>query len=425
MKVLIQLTTDVLPIFASLRKHCIMSLLIAFEIALACAVMCNAIFMISQNMSSIHLPNAIDEQGITIATLSGSNQVTSAGDIARDLDALRNIDGVKEVATSSSIPLDNSGLEYSFGVAPDAKVTDVDNVDMEYYLLGEGAEKAFGLQLLQGRFFNKNEYTDSTLGPELLPTGHVAIITKSLAERLWPGQPALGKVLYAKPLWYTVIGVVADVLCPDNGAQGNGNRGIYYSIFFPISPSSALGYLGPSTSLNHYVLRSKPEDRERIGRQAEQKLSELYPTALAKSQTFSDIRDEYFADASNLVWTLILVCSVMLIVTAFGIFGLSSFWVQQRKRQIGVRRALGATRLNILRYFLLENFLLSTIGVGLGLLASVGINLILMQHYEMGRMPWYYLPVGAVLLWLIGQIAVLKPSLRAASVPPVAAIRSS
>ena len=125
-----------------------------------------------------------------------------------------------------------------------------------------------------------------------------------------------------------------------------------------------------------------------------------------------------------MAWMLVLVCVVMLAVTAFGIVGLTSFWVAQRRRQIGIRRAVGATRGDILSYFRTENFLLTGMGVVLGMALAFGINVYLMQHYEMDRMPWYYLPGSAIALWLLGQLAVLGPALRAAAVPPVVATRS-
>jgi len=111
-------------------------------------------------------------------------------------------------------------------------------------------------------------------------------------------------------------------------------------------------------------------------------------------------------------------------VTSLGIAGLASFWVAQRRRMIGVRRALGATRGDILRYFQTENFLLATIGIALGMVLAYGINMLLMRHYELPRLPAIYLPVGALALWLIGQLAVLGPALRAGAVPPVVATRS-
>jgi len=113
-----------------------------------------------------------------------------------------------------------------------------------------------------------------------------------------------------------------------------------------------------------------------------------------------------------------------LLVTALGIIGLASFWVAQRRRQIGVRRALGATRGDILRYFQTENFLIVSIGIMLGMVLAYGLNLWLMRAYELPRLPLYYLPMGMVVLWLLGQLAVLAPALRAAAVPPVVATRT-
>ena len=116
--------------------------------------------------------------------------------------------------------------------------------------------------------------------------------------------------------------------------------------------------------------------------------------------------------------------AALLLVTALGIIGLASFWVQQRRRQIGIRRALGATRGDILRYFQTENFLIVTGGIVLGMALAFGLNLMLMKLYELPRLPLYYLPIGALVLWGLGQLAVLAPALRAAAVPPVVATRS-
>jgi putative ABC transport system permease protein len=99
--------------------------------------------------------------------------------------------------------------------------------------------------------------------------------------------------------------------------------------------------------------------------------------------------------------------------------------VQQRTRMIGVRRALGATRAQIVGYFQVENLLLSGIGIVLGGAAAVGINQLLMQHYELPRLPWLYLPVGAAVLVALGQLAVLGPARRAAALPPAAVMRGA
>jgi putative ABC transport system permease protein len=143
------------------------------------------------------------------------------------------------------------------------------------------------------------------------------------------------------------------------------------------------------------------------------------------TKTMEELRAQYYRQDSVMVWMLVAVIVALLVVTALGIVGLASFWVQQRTKQIGVRRALGATRGQILRYFQTENFLLATIGIVLGMLFAYAINQLLMGKYELPRLPLYYLPVGAALLWLLGQIAVYGPARKAASVPPAVATRSA
>ena len=115
---------------------------------------------------------------------------------------------------------------------------------------------------------------------------------------------------------------------------------------------------------------------------------------------------------------------MLLLATTAGIVGLSSFWVSQRRRQIGIRRALGATRGDILAYFQIENFLIVGVGVSLGIALAVAGNLWLMARGELPRMPPLFALLGALVLWLLGQIAVLGPARRAAAISPVAAIQA-
>jgi putative ABC transport system permease protein len=310
------------------------------------------------------------------------------------------------------IPLGNSSWNTNVATSPDG-IMSRDSPNVAEYMFTQGGPEALEMRLLQGRFFNDDEYADSKLGDSYLPSAHVVMVTKSLAERLWPEQSALGKQIWVgKNNIYTVVGVVADVLRPDN--NGGGIAHFHWSMFSPISPELAI---------QEFAVRSAARDRARIMRDGVQKLEALSPSVVVDGQTFTDIRDKYFANTHSMVWMLVLVCVVMLAVTAFGIVGLTSFWVGQRRRQIGIRRAVGATRAHIMRYFQTENFLLSSAGVVLGMVLAFGINLYLMQHYQTTRLPWYYLPVSAVALWLLGQLAVLGPALRAANVPPVVATR--
>ncbi|MGH8192091.1 MAG: ABC transporter permease [Rhodanobacteraceae bacterium] len=405
---------EIQPILAALRKHKIPATLIVLEIALACAVLCNAVFMIGQRVAELHMPNAIDQSGIVDLNVQGTDPKLANADIPRDLAALRQIPGVTAATGIDMVPLGHSSSNSNIATTPGG-VFQKDSPNVAIYMFTKGGPEALGLRLLKGRFFNDDEYADSKPGSNsYVPGGHAVILTQNLARRLWPNGEALGKQLWiGSQDTYTVIGIVANVLRPNQ--NGGGLSQFYWSAFFPI---------GPYPVVTDYIVRSAPQDRERVLRTGVAKIEALSPNAVVKGKTFTDIRDKFFADTRSMVWMLVLVCVVMLAVTAFGIVGLTSFWVGQRRRQIGIRRAVGATRAQIMQYFQTENFLLTTVGVAIGMILAFGINLYLMQHYQMTRMPWYYLPASAIALWILGQLAVLGPALRAANVPPVVATRS-
>ena len=403
---------DIQPILAALRKHKIPAALIVLEIALACAVLCNAVFMIGQRIGEINLPNGIDEQGVSDIRVIGTDPKLATDDIPRNLAALRQIPGVTAAAVINTLPLTNNGWNSNVGIKPE-EVMSKGTPNVATYLFTAGGERALGLRLLRGRFFTSEEFADSKLGDSFIPTAHVTLVTQSLAERLWPEQDALGKQVWVgKDYHFTVIGIVANVLRPNQ--NGEGLAAFHWSMFLPLSPAAYL---------NDYVVRTAPQDRARVIDAAKQKLAMLSPNAVVKGISFTDIRDKFFANTRSMIWMLVLVCVVMLAVTAFGIVGLTSFWVGQRRRQIGIRRAVGATRAHIMQYFQTENFLLSSAGVAVGMILAFGINLYLMQHYQTTRLPWYYLPVSAIALWVLGQLAALGPALRAANVSPVVATR--
>ena len=181
-------------------------------------------------------------------------------------------------------------------------------------------------------------------------------------------------------------------------------------MYTPAQPGAALAGV--------YLLRADPADLPRVLRDARAAIATIAPDAVLDSkasQTIGSLRANYFRQDRVMASILVGVITALLLVTALGIAGLASFWVQQRRRQIGIRRALGATRADILHYFQTENFLIVGGGIALGMVLAFAVNLLLMQHYELPRLPLSYLPIGALALWGLGQLAVLGPALRAAA----------
>jgi putative ABC transport system permease protein len=243
------------------------------------------------------------------------------------------------------------------------------------------------------------------------------LITQVLAERLWPGEDPLGKRFWCNDSQFRVIGVVANLAVSQYTQYGL--RGAEWSVFVPLKPGGQL--------TGSYLIRAKPKDLGRVMNRAKAAIGKIAPEVVVDhgdSHTIGYLRQRFFKSDRAMAGLLVGVMAALLGVTALGIVGLASFWVAQRRKQIGVRRALGAKRGDILRYFQTENFLIVTFGIVLGSVLAVGINVVLMKFFELPRLPLWYLPIGAIALWVLGQFAVLAPALRAAAVPPVVATRT-
>ncbi|SEL45225.1 putative ABC transport system permease protein [Pseudoxanthomonas sp. GM95] len=403
------------PILSTLRRHKIATALIVLEIAFSCAVVCNALFLIGQRLERMQRPTGLDETHLVEVSVSGIAQDSDPLAVTRDdLAGLRAIPGV----TSASI-INQTVFGSSFGVTsinlqPDqAKPTATETV----YLGGGQILQTLGLKVVSGRDFNGDEYRDYRSNPASEAGSNTPVIlSQALAQQLFPGQNAVGKTLYIDGT-NPVVGVVDRLVQPrDNGRSAQ----YVYAVLLPTNVPYTRGT---------YLLRvADPGQRAAVLTAALDTLSKRGPTRLVsreEARTAEQARQTYYNNDRTMAWLLVSVCLVLLLVTAGGIVGLTSFWVQQRTRQIGVRRALGATRGQILRYFQAENLLLVSAGIVLGMLLAFGINQLLMSKYELPRLPLMYLPVGAVLLWLLGQIAVFWPARKAAAVPPAIATRAA
>jgi putative ABC transport system permease protein len=403
---------DIGPILSALRKHRLTASLVVLEIALTCAIVCNAVFLIGDRLALADTPSGIDEANVMHIVASDIGR--HGDDHARaeaDLAALRAIPGVAAAAITNSVPLGDTSWGSNLNLAANQRTSTVDVKN--FY--GEGVGETLGVHLVAGRFFEPSEYVwlDDLVTGKAKPAP-VIVITQTLARRLFGDAPPLGRSLWvgSSDTEMRVVGVV-DRLAAAGGVDRSATE---LTTLQPWRETVAAS--------GSFIIRSQPGQAERVLALAVEKLKQVDPRrVIVKKETFKSIRDDRFASDRAMAGLLVAVCVILLIVTALGIVGLASFWVGQRRRQIGVRRALGARRVDVLRYFQTENFLLASMGIVLGMVLAYGVNLFLMREYELPRLPLFYLPIGAVVLWALGQVAVLAPALRAASVPPVVATR--
>lgn len=407
---------DILPILATLKRHKTAAGLIVLQVALTCAIVCNALFLISQRIERINEPNGMAESEIVMLSLSGLSRSQDPDATTRgDLEVLRRLPGVKSVTVINQLPYADNFNASSIRVKPEPLGVGEKSISAANYFGSEGWLQTMGLNLVAGRDFTVDEYLSLTDAEKATsPVIPAIIINRALADRLFPNIDAVGQSVYVFGTTPTrVVGVVERLVSPQPGGT---NSSQLYSMVFPVRPH----FRGGS-----YLLRAEPAQRDAVLNAAVEAMMVVDGQRIVREKVrFSDLRAKYYQQDVNMAWLLGGVCLALLAVTAFGIVGLASFWVQQRTRMIGTRRAMGATQGQILRYFQTENFLLSTVGIVLGMVAAYGISLLLMRSYELPRLPLLYLPVGAVVLWLLGQIAVRSPAQRAASMPPVAALRA-
>lgn len=414
------------PILAALRKHKAGVVLIALQIALTLAIVCNAVFIIGQRIERVNRPTGLDESNLFLVSQQwvGAPSGDDAGSVEKldslqltDLAALRALPGVASVAPVNSLPLLNSSWNGAVDLKPgDAGQGSFNGTRTTYYFSDEQALATLGLRLVAGRNFTAGEVGHRGFRDQGEPA--LVILTKALGDKLFPKGDALGKVIYLNGATTpsTIIGMVERMQVPGTGSWANAF--VWNATLVPTRLDA---------NFSRYAVRTKPGQLDAVMRSVMPALYKANPMRVLDDdsvRSFAEIRDKAYRADRGMAILMGVVALILLCVTAAGIVGLTSFWVGQRHRQIGVRRALGARKVDILHYFQIENLLIAGTGVVLGVLLAVGLNMWLMSHYEMTRIPVLYVLTGVLAMLAIGQAAVFVPARRASNVPPVVATRA-
>jgi putative ABC transport system permease protein len=413
---------EIRPILSALMRSKTGAILVALQVAISLAILANALHIVNVRQGVAARPSGIahEEQVVHIEVRHlakvGANEQLALQ--KRETDALRAVGGVTAAAFVNQYPLSQSGMNTS--VAADRK-QERSTADAAMYYSPDSLVQAWQMKLVEGREFRADEVMDidNDTQPDAFPA--IAIITRSLAAKLWPNASSyVGKTFYngtgndANAL--QVVGVVERLQTISGQVSERGE----FSLIVPMRLANGFGTV--------YAIRAEPGQRERVTREAEAALRKANGAAspvILRSKTFDQSRkDRYRADVA-LSWMLITVSVLLLLITASGIVGMASLWVIQRRKQIGVRRALGARKVDILRYFITENVMITSLGVVGGVMLAAGLNQILVAQLNMTRLPLMYLGAGALVFWALGVAAVYGPAWRAASISPATATRST
>ena len=401
---------EIRPILSALMRSKVSMILIGLQVALTLAIVCNALFIISERLDRMHRPSGMNEADTFMFSSTGFGQGYDVRSVQQaDLQRLRSLPGVADATSVISVPMSQSGWSTGVSLQPNQATS---TASTAMYMVDAHGLSTHGVQLVEGRDFRPEEIVFRTMDERSVPAS--VILTRALAERLFPQGGALGKQVYfdndAPPS--TIIGIVERMQAPwpDSDAIDN-------ATFVP-------AYL-PYGNTSVYLVRAEPGRRDEVMKEVEERLAQANPSRIiGRMRSIAQVRADGYAGDRAMAIILGAVIFALLTITALGIVGMASFWVAQRTRQIGTRRALGATRADILRYFHTENFIITTFGLLVGGVLAYALSLWLMQQYQAPRLPWHYVPVGFLCLWALGQLAVLGPALRASRVPPAVATRS-
>jgi putative ABC transport system permease protein len=411
---------EIRPIVSTLFRSRTGPLLVALQVALSLAILVNALFVVQQRVSASQRPSGIaDEQNVgyvVVRPLQPRSHPESLAEQVRERQAIAAVPGVVSVAWTNQMPMSRSGTSSS--VRTTQALVAQDPATPGFYYAQTGFVATLGLKIVEGRDFTEADIVDNDWANSASSENEpdVAMVTLPLAKLLYPDATTfVGKSFYnggadAKPT--RIVGVVEGLQNPGAGVLSGG-----YSVILP---------LRPSYPFSRYVLRAHPGQLDRVLADAREAVRKAAPTPVfTATRKVSEDRFNRYRNDRAMAWMLIAISALLLLVTASGVVGMTALRVDQRRKQIGVRRALGARWRDILRYFIVENVIITTGGIVAGLLLALALNRILMSQAGMARLPLEYLAFGAAALWALGIAAVFGPASRAASISPAIATRTA
>ena len=396
------------PIMRALWRNRTGAILVALQIALALAVVVNSLFIIMQRIEHIGRDPGLDVANTFMVSFAPTGRTFNADAAMReDIDLIRALPGVIDATTINAIPLSGGGSSTMYYSEPDQKGQEAPG---NYYEVDEHGINTLGVRLAEGRNFDPAIVTrlpanSSAFVPEI-------IVTQVMAKQLFPKEPALGKTVYdglSQPT--RIVGIVEKM----HGAWVNWDK-LDNVVLHPLLANERFAV---------YLVRARPGERDTVMRTVEDKLSAIdNGRIILKLKTLEDLAARSYADDRAMAVYLSVVIGLLLAISALGIFGLAAFNVSTRTKQIGTRRAVGARRFDIVRYFMVENWVVTTTGVLLGCVLALLLGYCLSSMFELPRLKLYYLVAGVVVLWVVGQAAALWPARRAARVSPAVATRT-
>ncbi|GAB2996728.1 ABC transporter permease [Psychrosphaera aestuarii] len=398
---------EIKPIFNSLLRSKAGAVMLLIQIAITTAIVSNASFIANDRIEFLTQETGYPEDEIfSFTTMTFDKELDLSQKFEETETMLRNIPGVKNAALFNAVPLSGSGSGGGLRLTPATEGGQ--DVRTSYFLSDENALDTLGINLIEGRNFRLDEVIISQ-SRDVFP--EVVVVTKALALELFPEGNALGQTVFFGVSPMKIIGITE----PMKSAWLKDSRPDNVSI---------MPYVGASM-FQKIIVRSEPEQRSAIMRQIEDLMIQDHnKRVIIGLQGMDDDKRENISSDILMLRMLITLIVVLVLITGLGIFGLTVFNINKRTKQIGTRRALGARKSDIVRYFLIENAIICVFGIALGVVAAILMGQMLLENYSMPALNTTYVAVTAVFIFIASLLSVVMPASKAANISPSIATRS-
>jgi len=400
---------EIKPIFNSLLRSKAGAVMLLVQIAITVAIVSNAAFIISDRIAYLHQDTGYPEHEIfSFSVVTFGDDVDRVQKIQENVRMLRNVPGVINAVSLTEIPLSGSGSASSFSLSSEPDNSGQNGVRAAYVMGDEHSLDTLGVEIAQGRNFTAQ---DVIVFDSEGPMVNVMIASKPFVDEIFPSGDGLGKTVYFGNNPIKIIGIVDKMMGPwlkDRAAE-----------HFVIMP------LVRDSRFQKVLVRAHPAQRSVIMARVEQLMLDNYDKrVITNIRALDKAKADYNAEDILMMRMLIVIIVVLVLVTALGIFGLTVFNINKRTKQIGTRRALGARKSDIIRYFLVENCIICLVGISIGAIAAVYLGQLLLLHYELPALDNSFIAVTIVLVLCMSLLSVLMPAYKAANISPSIATRS-
>ena len=384
--------------------------LVISEIALSMLLVVGALNVAMRFVSLLGNDPGVDPRNAMVMTVMlPAPQYPKADDQHRFyralVDKLSALPGVAAVGGSVDTPFTGSNANGDFQYEGQPESTADKNPFAEKHYITPGYFRSLGTPFWQGRDFNNQ---DDANAPS------VVIINRTMAQKLWPGQSAIGKQLKAGDAWSSIVGVVADVQFARPGEPPA------FQIYTPAFQTSV--------TVLSFVVRSSPNfggDPIALARPASAVVASIDPRMPVSNVTsLAVLSDEALAGQRTSTTVTAVLGALALLLAGVGVYGVMAYSVSRREREFGIRIALGANRQGIMRLLYATVFRLLLVGMGLGILLACGARVLIVSMLGADAANAGAIVLGALLLSAAAMIAAAVPAHRAMRILPVEALRN-